>query len=86
MIQAQYRGRLGRREAVTELSLQLIKGAHSKLLKMSLVNRFGVRKVFWFKAKAELLTKPSLIFGLPEARLDPCHVHGPGQTQSQGCA
>lgn len=55
IIQAQYRGRLGRREAVTELSLQLIKGAHSKLLKMSLVNRFGVRKVFWFKAKAELL-------------------------------
>ena len=50
IIQSQYRGRLGRREAVTELSLQLIKNAHKKLLKMSLVNRFGLR-VFWFKAK-----------------------------------
>eukprot|EP00946_MAST-07B_sp_MAST-7B-sp1_P002527 g2527.t1 len=55
IIQSQYRGRLGRREAVTELSLQLIKNAHKKLLKMSLVNRFGLRKVFWFKAKSELL-------------------------------
>lgn len=55
LIQSQYRGRLGRREAITELSLQLIKNAHKKLLTMSLVNRFGQRKVFWFKARSEIL-------------------------------
>ncbi len=54
IIQSQYRGRLGRREGVTELALQLIDGAHRKLLKMSLVNRFGLRRVFWFKSKSEL--------------------------------
>ena len=54
IIQSQYRGRLGRREGVAEASLAWIKNAHTKLLKMALVNRFGFRKVFWFKAKSEL--------------------------------
>lgn len=54
IIQTQYRGRLGRREGVAEASLAWIKNAHQKLLKLSLVNRFGLRKVFWFKSKSEL--------------------------------
>ena len=54
IIQSQYRGRLGRREGVAELALAWINNAHDKLLKLALVNRFGLRKVFWFKSKSEL--------------------------------
>jgi len=54
IIQTQYRGRLGRIEGVAEASLAWIKNAHTKLLRLALKNRFGFRKVFWFKSKSEL--------------------------------
>ena len=54
LIQSQYRGHLDRRTGITKLSLQLISKAHTRLHREALRNRFGARKVFWFKRKAEL--------------------------------
>ena len=55
IIQTHYRGHRARLIAVTERSLQLIRNAHKRLLKTALFNKFGMKKVFYFK-KPTILT------------------------------
>ena len=54
IIQTHYRGHRARLIAVTERSLQLIRNAHKRLLKTALFNKFGMKKVFYFKKPTQV--------------------------------
>ena len=54
IIQTHYRGHRARLIAVTERSLELIRNAHKRLLRSALFNKFGMKKVFYFKKPVQV--------------------------------
>ena len=53
IIQTHYRGHRARIVAITERALDLIDKAHPRLLKTAMFNKFGYKKVFYFKKRTE---------------------------------
>ena len=54
IIQTHWRGHRARIVTITELALQLIRNAHKRLLKTAMFNKFGMKKVFYFKKPVQL--------------------------------